>query len=190
MRRKSYQFYPYQGKKLKCYNKQKEKLDILIYIFSYVGDKESPDNSDNDSSEETPPFKSGQSSRKKEKWIANEKGPSWTKKKKQKRNELYPRRGNYYKKCVARNKKRYFCRFKCNVNTCNSNTNSNKEECQKFSAFGALKYLNNRNVPLSWAKFRCGKCEPESAGPPTLPPTPPPDCVIWGGCGGGGGDLW
>ena len=110
----------------------------------------------------------------------------WTKKKKQ-NCKVYPRNGNSFKKCVARNKKRYFCRFKCNVNTCNSNTNSNKEECQKFSAYGALKYLNDRNLPLSWAKFRCGKCETESSSPP---PTPPPDCVIWGGCGGGGGDLW
>ena len=139
-------------------------MAIHSNIYSHVADEESPDYTDNDSSEETPPFKSGQSN-KKYKWIKNKKGPRWATReddfecsKKPYNNfgvMVYPN----YKLCTAKRYKRNFCHKKCNDKVCNRNT-SRKERCQSENVYGARQYMIIQKLDFSKVKYRCGTCKP------------------------------
>ena len=64
-----------------------------------------------------------------------------------------------YRICKAQNRKRKFCRNRCNDDVCNSNTKRyDKKMCQKKTAFGAKWYMKKYEIKYRWAQFRCGTC--------------------------------
>ena len=122
--------------------------------------------------EESPPFKSGQSSKKFE-WIKNKRGPNafWASREDDfecsKRPSAWSSGERNFVICTARRLKRNFCHNKCNDDVCNRDT-KRKERCQSENVYGAKKWVTYYNIEYSDVRFRCGYCRPITLSPGDL----------------------